>query len=580
MKINKESLQLITTLVLMVVLLSCQKNLTQTDSSTTDVKKADTVAYVDRSLRIDTLQLSQQKSNLLAGPEVISKLIKKTKDFYFANSLQTKWLDEKRPNPIYYALATEIKNSSRYGLSPEDYRIEIVEEKIEQIYGSDQTPLTDVTKLDIQITELYFLFARHLRHGRIYEPGEGRNIWIRDNTNDKQDDVTLLVLSKTIKQFNETIQALQPTSQQYWRLQNALETYRSLENRTIANALILTSEKINPGDRRSAIPLIREKLALTEIHDYPNKSQVSLTDSLLYDGDLALSVKAFQRKHGLEPDGIIGAQTLKFLNQSLTEKANLIALNMERMRWLPDDFGDHYILVNIPEYKLRIYQDEKQTLEMKVIVGALRNATPVFHDSLEQIVFSPTWTIPPSIMKEEVLPRLKTDPQYYSKKNFAFYKNGMAIDPAAEPWDSSFVNVYQYRVVQNPGPENALGLVKFVMPNTMNVYLHDTPDHTPFSKNYRALSHGCVRLDDPARFAEYLLQGEKDWDLQKINQAMRAAKTKSVPLKKYYQVHIQYNTVWVDEKGEVNFREDIYGHDKRQLQQLPKPKKQTAIASL
>jgi murein L,D-transpeptidase YcbB/YkuD len=114
----------------------------------------------------------------------------------------------------------------------------------------------------------------------------------------------------------------------------------------------------------------------------------------------------------------------------------------------------------------------------------------------------------------------------------------------------------------------------------MNVYLHDTPDHTPFSKNYRALSHGCVRLDDPARFAEYLLQGEKDWDLQKINQAMRAAKTKSVPLKKYYQVHIQYNTVWVDEKGEVNFREDIYGHDKRQLQQLPKPKKQTAIASL
>ena len=245
----------------------------------------------------------------------------------------------------------------------------------------------------------------------------------------------------------------------------------------------------------------------------------------------------------------------------------MIALNIERMRWKPENYGDHYIAVNIPEYILRIYENQKQTLEMKVVVGATNTPSPVFHASLEYIVLSPTWTVPPSIMKTEIFPRLKKDPTYYAERDFTFYKNGAEIDPSTERWDSAY-NANQYRVVQKPGRDNALGMAKFIMPNAMNVYLHDTPDHSSFSKNYRALSHGCIRLDDPARLAEYLVQDQKEWNLKTIQKVMRSNNPTKLPLNKYYQVYLEYNTVWVDDNGQINFREDIYGHDKRQLQQL------------
>jgi murein L,D-transpeptidase YcbB/YkuD len=171
-------------------------------------------------------------------------------------------------------------------------------------------------------------------------------------------------------------------------------------------------------------------------------------------------------------------------------------------------------------------------------------------------------------VKEEFLPRLKKNKTYYAtRKNFSFYKKGAEIDPSTEPWDS-VVNVHEYRIVQKPGYDNALGLVKFVMPNNMNIYLHDTPDHKLFSYRYRALSHGCIRLDDPAKFAAYLLEEEKDWDLVTIKQAMTSNKSTKVVLKKKYPVHLEYRTVWVDDNGDLHFGEDIYGHDKRQLERL------------
>jgi murein L,D-transpeptidase YcbB/YkuD len=270
----------------------------------------------------------------------------------------------------------------------------------------------------------------------------------------------------------------------------------------------------------------------------------------------------------LEQDGIIGGKTLVHLNQSLKDKADLIALNMERMRWAPAYDESKYIHVNIPEYKLRIYKNGTQTLEMKVIVGAVSSATPVFTDTLEHVVLSPTWTVPPSIVKEEFLPRLRKNKTYYAnRKEFTFYKNGAEIDPSTEDWEN-VTNINQYRIVQKPGSSNALGLAKFIMPNDMNIYLHDTPDHKPFSNQYRALSHGCIRLDDPAKLAAYLLQEESEWDLANIKKAMKSGKSTKIQLTKKYEVHLEYNTVWVDDKGKLNFGEDIYGHDKRQLQQL------------
>jgi murein L,D-transpeptidase YcbB/YkuD len=315
------------------------------------------------------------------------------------------------------------------------------------------------------------------------------------------------------------------------------------------------------------------------LYPTPFDSISNVSDSLSYDPALVEAVKSFQARHGLQSDGVIGEKTLRFMNQSFRDKAEVIALNMERIKWLPDNVTGNYISVNVPEYKLRVYDDQKQTLEMKVIVGASNKATPIFTDELEHIVFSPTWTVPTSIIKEEIIPNLRKDSLYYSKKNFLFFKNDEEIDPIAEYWSDANINPYQYRVIQNPGTDNSLGSVKFMMPNNMSVYLHDTPNHRLFLKDYRALSHGCVRLDEPAKFAEYLLRDQKGWTPERIVKAMNESSPFTIHLKKHYQVNIEYCTAWVDDNGVINFREDIYGHDKAQLKQL-KPARIADTASI
>jgi murein L,D-transpeptidase YcbB/YkuD len=245
---------------------------------------------------------------------------------------------------------------------------------------------------------------------------------------------------------------------------------------------------------------------------------------------------------------------------------------------LPASYGDNYIAVNIPEYKLRVFEDQKKQFEMRVIVGSESTSTPVFSDTLFYIVFSPTWAVPNSIIRDEIIPRLRKDSTYYSGKNYTFYKNGNIIEPSSENWKEKTINSYAYNVVQQPGRDNALGMVKFIMPNKMSIYLHDTPNHRPFSKSYRALSHGCVRLDEPEKLAGFLLKDRKGWDVESIYKAMYSGNTQTIYLKKPYRVQLEYRTAWVDERGLVNFREDIYGHDKRQLAQLKLTEKKLVSA--
>jgi len=212
---------------------------------------------------------------------------------------------------------------------------------------------------------------------------------------------------------------------------------------------------------------------------------------------------------------------------------------------------------------------------MRVIVGAQATSTPVFTDTLRSLVFSPTWNVPVSIIKGEIIPHLLQNPEYYTNKNYRFYKGGNEIDPALEDWTTANPNAYT--VMQLPGGDNALGRVKFVMPNHMSIYMHDTPNHRLFTKSYRALSHGCVRLDEPARLAEYLLQDQYGWTSERVKKAMIGEQPQTIILKKPYRIQLEYRTVWVDEAGLVNFREDIYGHDRRQLERLQASSKKGVV---
>lgn len=544
------------------VFYSCSKHVAQVAAPPQEARK-DTVEVVQvippKSLRMDSVAIGK----MLRDPK--GKCIQ----FYLQHAFQTQWLLDTQPSPLFDTLERLLGNADKFGLRSSDYDLEGIQQRIKLLYENKQPNTKNLIDLDIYITGMLFKFTTHLSIGKVDEIARGKGIWQQGERIDRSLDVDLINRIQTPEQLVSVVRFIQPEQEQYFKLQQALAYYRALQNNTPVAIDIIKGLKLKQDDHHVVIPSVRKKLSLSDMHPYPMDydSVTAGFDSLKYDATLVSAVKWFQARHGLEPDGIIGDKTLRFLNQSFREKADIIALNMERLRWSREKYGDNYILVNIPDYTLRVYENRVPAIAMRVIVGAIDKPTPVFSDVLENIVFSPTWNVPTSIIREEIIPRLRNNPSYYANKNYIFYKNEAVIDPAMETWDESS-NPYQYRVVQQPGSDNSLGLVKFVLTNDMSVYLHDTPNHRLFSKDYRAMSHGCVRLDEPARFAAYLLRDQKGWDAQRIEKAMQGIQPAGIRLKKKYEVHVEYITAWVDENNMINFREDIYGHDKRQLQQL------------
>lgn len=579
------------------ILVSCSKNITQQgisknekathiEASADSIAEMAAVVHHGSSITIDTAQrtLDQRTSPALLKNPSYKAVKAKVERFYRANAFQTKWLFDQAPSSLYGSWNTAVRSAGNYGLRASDYDIDQIEERVASLYKSNPISLNDAANLDVHITEMYFLFTTHLLEGKVKNTANKNSIWIRDNvSNSSLQDLTLLTEAYKPDQLLEGIGKLQPLAVQYQKLQAALQHYRHLEKNSAHFTPIIVSGKIKPNEKSNSIPLIRKRLSIHDLKVYPPviDSITGIADTTQYDQALVDGIKMFQARHGLEADGVIGEKTMKYLNQSFQEKADIIALNMERLRWYAKPRTGNYIVVNVPEYKLRAYENEDLRLEMKVIVGLSSKPTPIFTDELNHIVFSPTWTVPVSIIKEEIIPKLKENPEYYTQKNYSFYKNETEIDPVSETWADDKVNPGNYRIVQKPGPDNSLGRIKFVLTNDMSVYMHDTPNHRLFSKDYRALSHGCIRLDEPLRFAEYLLRDQKGWTMERIRKTIDENNTAAIHLKQHYDVFVEYRTAWVDDNGVVNFREDVYGHDKVQLQQLfPAEKKTNGYAGI
>lgn len=484
----------------------------------------------------------------------------KTKVFYRANQYQRGWLKKRRPEKLYKAFVNEVKNSRKYGFVPEDYHIAQLEQAVEKLYDNKKRTKEDISALDIRITASFFLFTTHVLEGRVRYPGAQKFFWEKDMP--LENDIALLLKMKSASDLRKELDDLHPKDLQYKKLQTALARYRELEKLDTFPA-IPENITLKPGDTSDVVPLIKKKLSLT---DYRGK--IENTDTV-YDGRLVNAVTSFQQRHGLQSDGVIDRPTVRLLNMTVREKADLIALNLERLRWHPRLRAEKdAIVINVPEYMLRVYRNNKEKMNMRVIIGAEFTPTPVFHDTLKYIVFNPTWMVPKSILEKEFLPKLIEDPGHFSSERFRFYKEGKEIDPWNEPWEEKDIDINDYSVVENPGDANSLGKVKFIMPNDFSVYLHDTPADKLFERQNRALSHGCIRLERPEEFAEYLLKGQKEWDEKKIRKAMQGDKPVQVDLETQYPVYIVYRTAWVDDDERVNFRDDIYGHDQRHLTHL------------
>lgn len=348
------------------------------------------------------------------------------------------------------------------------------------------------------------------------------------------------------------LQLLEPVHPQYARLKSWLKRYHDLEGDTAWTALSLGDvRKIEPGGDHPILPEVRRRLLLLGDLD----STRSVDAGTAYDTTLAAGVKVFQSRHGLHPDGVIGQGFLRTINVTPAERLRTLLVNMERLRWVPDEVAPDQLLVNIPEFRLHVYEEGRVVMSMDVVVGTTATRTVIFSDTMSTIVFSPTWTVPMSIVRSEILPAMAKDPGYLKRKNMERI-GGSASNPI---------------IRQKPGASNALGRVKFLFPNSYSIYLHDTPSKSLFSREQRAFSHGCIRVSKPRDLAEYLLRNDSTWTPEKIGKAMMSGKETFVKLKERRPVTIGYFTAWEDAEGRLQFREDVYGLDQRLADELFTP---------
>lgn len=322
-------------------------------------------------------------------------------------------------------------------------------------------------------------------------------------------------------------------NEMYAALKKKLETYYQIAKAGGWPVIPGIKSSLKKETSHEVIPLVKKRLQLTL--DMPGTDTTTLfTDTL------ETAVKKFQRRFGYRPDGVITAGLVKDMNVPAERRVMEILLNMDRMRWMPQKPEGHLIMVNIPEFMLHVYDGKQRLFDMVVVVGKVGNNTMMFNGDLNQIYFSPYWNVPQSIIKNEIMPALAKNPNYLEKHNMERTGSGIR---------------------QRPGPGNALGKVKFIFPNNFNMYFHDTPSKSLFGRDKRAFSHGCIRLSEPQKMAEWLLKDDPDWTTQKIVAAMNQKTEKGVRLKKAIPVFIIYYTAWVDDEGELNFREDVYKHD-------------------
>lgn len=374
----------------------------------------------------------------------------------------------------------------------------------------------------------------------------------------KKIDISSL-LDSVIANPKGKISKEEPVNRQYKLLRDELQKLAVIvKNNPVWDSLKVADKKktFKQGDSSVLIPVIKHRLNL--LGDFKEKDTSAFFSQML---DSAL--KTYQARMGHKPDGIIRQQTLDALNRPLEHYMHQLMLNMERLRWVPVEVNTDYILVNIPEFKMHVYEDGKLAWDCNVVVGTQGNSTVIFSREMKYIVFSPYWNVPPGILGKEVLPGIRRSGNgYLSRLNMEIVgASGKVISPGSINLSKYSGGNFPYVVRQKPGGANSLGKVKFLFPNEYNIYLHDTPSKGLFNETKRSFSHGCIRVAEPKHLAQWLLRKDSSWTEAKIDAAMNAGKEKYVTLKVPVPVYIGYFTAWVNSSGQLNFRDDVYGHD-------------------
>ncbi len=483
---------------------------------------------------------------------------------YRERNFEPLWVGLDHPEETGQALIAALTDAEAQGLRAGDYDLSGLKQALLAAYGPklprDSIPGA-VSTLDLRLTRTFLTYGSHLYSGRL-DPAAVDSGWFIKERRTGADSVLLISMKQ--KTFKDMMSPLLPRQAQYGELVSALAEYHRIAMRGGWSPIPVRPRfKLKPDESDSIVPLVRRRLAVTG--EYAEKPVV---DSMLYDSTLVASVIRFQDHYGLETDSAIGAGTLSAMNVPVDMRIGQIELNMERYRWLPDDLGQRYILVNIPDYHLHAYDEGKEVFTMRVVVGKdYENPTPVFADSMSYIVFRPYWNVPQRIIKEEIIPLTKKDPSYITKHDYEILRGRELVDPESIDWARVDTAHFRFQIRQKPGPLNSLGLVKFMFPNQFDVYLHDTPARSLFRRAGRAASHGCIRVEKPELLAQYALARNPDWDSKKIHEAMIQEEPQQVSLRQKVPVYIVYFTAFVQE-GIPRFRRDLYGTDERAIARM------------
>ena len=515
---------------------------------------------------------SSIETQLLSGTAADARLVsvRELRIFYTERGHRPAWRSGERLSPQIDALLDALRSAEREGLRPADYHLAAIDALIARlrVAGGVTTPaaVTVADDLDLLLSDAFLLYASHLTSGRVRPtsvepewniPGRARNLTF------------LLATALEHGHLAPTLAALPPTRDDYRLLREALATLRA-----IAAAggwpLVPGGSSLREGDRGPRVALLRQRLAATG--ELPPGAD---TQGETFDAPLTDALRRFQVRHGLEPDAIAGRLTLAALNVPALQRSRQVEANLERLRWLPRDLGPRHLLVNLADFSLALTEPGAPTLAMRVIVGRLARRTPFFTGEITGILFNPNWTVPEKLAVEDKLPLIIDDPSYLAEHGFkVFARSGDAwreIDPATVDWTSLSATRFPYRLRQDPGPGNALGRIKFQIPNRHDIYLHDTPSHELFAHAERAFSSGCIRVELAVDLAERLLAADPAWTRARIEETIAAGSTVSVRLPEPLPVFLLSWTVWVDRNGALQLRDDIYGRDAALLEALAQP---------
>ncbi len=496
--------------------------------------------------------------------------------FYEARGFAPAWTDVDGVLPRAAEMVAVLRRAGLEGLTSGDYHLAEIEALLNRL-GSRSSPHSglaaggavagapppELAQLDLFLSDAALLYAGHLSSGKT-DPATLHTQWRADRRD--LDAVAFLEQALDSGDLAAAYDGLLPAYPGYRRLRRALADLR----RVAAEGgwgTVPTGEALQPGDSSERVPALRRRLELSgDQAPRPDAEPgPGAADDTFYDPELEAAVRRFQARHGLAADGVVGERTRAALDVPVERRIEQVLVNLERWRWLPQDLGERHIRVNIAGFELQAVDGGRVALSSRVIVGKRYTKTPVFSGLMTYLVLNPYWYVPGSIARREILADVQKDPGYLAREQLDVLDgtgpDAQALDPAAIDWASLGPGDLPYVFRQRPGKVNSLGRIKLMFPNPYNVYLHDTPARSLFARDVRAFSHGCIRVERPLALAAFALQGDPRWTEETLQAAIDTGAQRTIVLANPVPVHVLYWTAWADDRGVLQFRDDLYGRD-------------------